>query len=296
MKKISKVIGLMMMLGVVLISCTTDVDENGYVPPAPMVDPTDDPTTVYHTVNFYDGDILVETKSVEDGTCVESVSMDSTSKHKFLGWTKNPNTKYVSYYGFSTKVTSDINLYAKWENHYSVTFYDDEDNVVATIGDVIEGNKIKTSEIPTNPTDKYNKSVKQFYYWKVEDEKFDPAVDVVTKDLKVVAKYRDVYYIRFNKFGDRIDILFNTYNPNWKSTSEMYNDATAPTNENIRDYFEGTINGEKLEWSEEKYNSFYAPNIQNGDVFKANIRYGEENIYIFLNDGKGRIATNPYTF
>lgn len=75
-------------------------------------------TVTKYTVKFnYGYSNKVTTKSVEKGKTVAQPANPTRSGYKFLGW-YNGNTKFV----FSTKITSNITLTAKWEKQDVITY------------------------------------------------------------------------------------------------------------------------------------------------------------------------------
>lgn len=93
-------------------------------------------------------------------------------------------------FDFSTKITSDITLTAKWEKMHLVKF--DVDGEI--IKQEIENGK--TLDIPTNPT----KENAKFKGWYLDDEEFDFST-IITKDIVLVAKWDNIYQITFNTNG-----------------------------------------------------------------------------------------------
>ena len=128
------------------------------------------------TFDFNDGRTNIE-RMIDKGSFVTSLNA-SWTKHAFKGW-YNGDTLF----DFSTPITSDITLTAKWVKLFTVKFdYDDAEHNVET-KEVEEGQLI---------TDVPNKS-KQYYYelakWVIDNTEFDFENTVITSDITLKAKY-----------------------------------------------------------------------------------------------------------
>ena len=104
-----------------------------------------------YTVAFdTQGGSKIEAQFVKSGK--KAVKPDNPTKkgYSFAGWYKNSACTEGSEYDFTTSVTEDIKLYAKWKKQYVVTFNSDGGSVVDS-QTVIEG---QTCSKPANPTKK----------------------------------------------------------------------------------------------------------------------------------------------
>ncbi|MDE6662388.1 MAG: InlB B-repeat-containing protein [Lachnospiraceae bacterium] len=104
-----------------------------------------------YTVSFdTQGGSKIEAQFVKSGN--KAVKPDNPTKkgYGFVGWYKNSACTEGSEYDFTTSVTGDIKLYAKWKKQYVVTFNSDEGSAVDS-QTVIEG---QTCRKPANPTKK----------------------------------------------------------------------------------------------------------------------------------------------
>ncbi len=91
--------------------------------PEPQPEPEPEPVSA-HTVTFDSfGGTAVEAQQVEDGACATEPAAPTRSGYIFRGWTLNGAA-----YDFSTPVTSDITLTAKWEREDSGKVDPDSDS------------------------------------------------------------------------------------------------------------------------------------------------------------------------
>lgn len=86
------------------------------------------------TLDSESSDIVV---GVVDGECVEKPGDPERTGFYFDGWYWNPNPSTSVEYDFTSPVTKDITLYAKWTNKRTVTFvlYDGEAPIVCEVRD-----------------------------------------------------------------------------------------------------------------------------------------------------------------
>ena len=115
-------------------------------------------------MNFWDGDELVGTGSVKNGTNLWSTAISPLEKegYEFLGWSfEGDDAIYTDLssvvYGADAQVT-EINLYAQWKeagqitNTYTVTFDDLLASTANPTVEVEEGSLIASDQIPNDPT------------------------------------------------------------------------------------------------------------------------------------------------
>lgn len=151
-----------------------------------------------YTVSFYDGDKLLKSEVVEEGS---SATAPDTTKdgYNFIMWDKKFNS-----------VTSDIKVNAFYEiKTYTVKFYDFDNNVIST------------------ETVEHGKSAKGFNGLDSTSHKFvswDKDYSSVTSDLDVYGVY-DVkkYLVEF------IDINNKVINSEYVEHGKMYSSFTAPS-------------------------------------------------------------------
>lgn len=102
-----------------------------------------------YTVTFVYNDGVTSNASVRvtDGETVEKPADPTRSGYVFGGWYSNAGL--TTAYDFSSAVTGNLTLYAKWDSSYTVTFvYNDGATADSTVG-VTEGG---TLEKPSDPT------------------------------------------------------------------------------------------------------------------------------------------------
>lgn len=159
----------------------------------PIVDePSDDepvvkPEETKYTVKFdSNGGSKVSSKTVVSGNKVSKPTNPTRSGYEFLGWYLNG-----SKYNFSTKVTKNITLVAKWEKveskpvetKYTVKF-DSKGGSTVSSKTVVSGNTVSK---PTDPT----RSGYEFLGWYLNGSKFDFSTKI-TKNITLVAKWKEV--------------------------------------------------------------------------------------------------------
>jgi hypothetical protein len=139
--------------------------------------------TVTHTVTFKNGLITVDTVEVEEGTSIPSADIPTVvppTGMEFDYWVDEYNNQF----NFSTLITEDITLYAKFKViTYTVTFKE---------GDTT----IKTVKVAYNHTVSYidpqhmtDASGKEFMYWvNSNSQKFDFSTPI-TEDTTLTAYY-----------------------------------------------------------------------------------------------------------
>ena len=82
---------------------------------------SDGNTTKYYTVTFNtNGGSTVSSQSVKKGSSVSKPAEPTKDGYKFLGWYKDSGLS--SQYDFSTSISKDTTIYAKWVKVYTVTF------------------------------------------------------------------------------------------------------------------------------------------------------------------------------
>lgn len=151
------------------------------------------PEIIYHTVTFVSNGSVYATKTVQDGYVVATSSMSNTTTHRFDNWYLGNDTMY----DFTMLVTSDLTLYAYWnERIYHTIEYDfdggtlSNTNYLAKVGE--EGYTVSHSS--TSSTYIYpTKALHSFSYWKAEDgTTFVFGTTIVTGPLKLTAVYTEV--------------------------------------------------------------------------------------------------------
>ena len=155
-------------------------------------EPSDDkpvvkPEETKYTVKFdSNGGSTVSNKTVVSGNKVSKPTDPTRNGYEFLGWYLNG-----SKYNFSTKITKNITLVAKWEKveskpvetKYTVKF-DSKGGSKVSNKTVVSGNTVSK---PTDPT----RSGYEFLGWYLNGSKFDFSTKI-TKNITLVAKWKEV--------------------------------------------------------------------------------------------------------
>ena len=162
----------------------------------------DEPAVKKYTVTFdSNGGSKVASKTVNEGSTVSKPANPTRSGYTFVGWQLNGKD-----YNFSTKVTSNITLVAKWEKNpavkkYTVTFDSNGGSKVAS-KTVNEGSTVSK---PANPT----RSGYTFVGWQLNGKDYNFSTKV-TSNITLVAKWEknpSIYtmtytpYDAFSPFG-----------------------------------------------------------------------------------------------
>lgn len=155
-----------------------------------------DPKVVLHKVIFDTQEAgKIDTVEVEDGKAVAEPAAPMRAGYDFKGWytDKDCTTKY----NFSTLVTSDTHLYAKWESNgkttFNVTFHSNGGSEVPA-QQVEENWKVQR---PKNPV----RAKHQFADW-YEDAGLTKLYDFdtqVTKPLDLYAKWLSLYTVSYSQ-------------------------------------------------------------------------------------------------
>ena len=125
------------------------------------------------------------TSEVESGTAVSQPAAPAREGYDFLGWYTADGTQW----DFSTPVTSDVTLTAKWEIHvYTVRFSGNGGKPVMQTDEVVWG---ACAEEPVEPT-KANMAF-QGWYAAGSDEAWDFSTPV-TSDMTLFARWNTVTY------------------------------------------------------------------------------------------------------
>ncbi len=140
-----------------------------------------------HTVSFMVDGVLFDSQEIYAGyTAVLPQSSPEKENYTFDYWMLN-NTRY----DFSTEVTSDLVLEAKFSpNEYKVTFYDEDRTTVLYNGKAYYNTAYGV--LPESPT---KDGTFVFDYWVTENNAKFTEQTVITNDVKVYAKYRSTLIV-----------------------------------------------------------------------------------------------------
>ena len=140
------------------------------------------------TVTFDpDGGSAVKAQSVKEGAKAKEPAAPTKEGLEFEGWFIGDTE-----YDFSTKVTADITLKAKWYTAYTVTF--DPDG-----GSAVQAQKVKSDTIAKTPTPPTKQGL-EFEGWFIGDTAYDFST-AVTANITLKAKWYKAYTITFNSDG-----------------------------------------------------------------------------------------------
>ena len=162
---------------------TPDAPNTPDVPDVPEV-----PEVPTYTVTFdSDGGSAVAAQTVAEGGKVTKPADPTKVKHAFDGWYDENDSKW----NFSTPITEDITLYAKWvEKDYTVNFESEGGSAVAPQY-VDGGERLKKPADPTKSGHTFGGWYRDTVFEKVEDNVYTFTVD--TENL-----FNDVYAWSFD--------------------------------------------------------------------------------------------------
>lgn len=150
--------------------------------PIPEPQPSPNPINTYNIVFNTNGGSYISEQTVESGKIIVKPNDPTRQGYVFKGWYSDVNLEKA--YDFSSAVTQNITLYAKWNNTYTVKFQTNGGNQVKD--QVIEnGDKVTK---PIDPT--RSKSI--FVDWFSDSqlkEKYD-FTRPVTKDMTIYARWQ----------------------------------------------------------------------------------------------------------
>ncbi len=175
--------------------------------------PEDQPKVKYYEVTFDTGtDQLINPQTVKENELAVKPTDPTNGDKVFGGWYLDNNE-----YDFTTPVTKDIQLVAKWnELEYTVSFYGGEN------GDVlIETQSVKKGEDAIEPAaDKIpTVSGKEFVRW-------DTIFTNVQSDLTVTARYSELEYtITIISLGEVIETAVVLHGDTYQLPDPKYIDA-----------------------------------------------------------------------
>ena len=161
---------------------------------------TVDSNKVYYTVKFNsNGGSSVSSIKVEENTAIAKPTNPTRNGYKFVSWQLNGKN-----YNFSSKVTKNITLVAKWEKievptkSYTVTFDSKGGSSVSSIK--VEENTAIAK--PTNPT----RNGYKFVSWQLNGSDYNFS-SKITKNITLVAKWEKIevpaksYTVTFDSNG-----------------------------------------------------------------------------------------------
>lgn len=155
-------------------------------------EPTDPPVTeppvVYYTVTFEsNGGSEVDPQTIEEGLVATEPEAPTMDGYTFAGW--YADAELTAVYDFATPVTSDITLYAAWEeviNYYTVTF---ESNG----GSAVETQYVEPGALASRPEDPEREGYLLVAWY--SDEALTVVYDFdepVTENITLYAKWNEI--------------------------------------------------------------------------------------------------------
>ena len=184
---------------------------------------------VKYTVTFNSdgGSTVAAQEIVENSLASEPVAPTKTG-YKFAGWLLDGEA-----YDFTSAVTGNIELTAKWIALYTVSFNSDGGSAVDA--QTLEENQTATE--PTVPT----KANYKFGGWLLNGEAYDFATPV-TGNIELTAKWIALYTVSFNSNGG------STVESQTIEENEVVSEPTAPTKDDCK--FGGwLLNGEAYDFA-----------------------------------------------
>ena len=184
-----------------------------------------------YTVSFNsNGGTSIDSQYISDGELVTKPTNPTRKGHTFINWQYNG-----SEYNFSTKVTKNITLTAKWKKESYVVNFDSAGGTTIAQQTIEYGNNVTQ---PTNPT----KEGYTFKSWQLNSKDYNFSTNI-TKNITLVATWtKNKYTVTFDSTGGTAVS---------KQTIEYGNNAIQPTNPTKEGYtFYGwTLNGNAYNFS-----------------------------------------------
>ena len=146
-----------------------------------------------YSVNFYEGTELKKTEQVEYG---KGASLYTYEKDGFVfyGWFTDEDC--TTPFSFTSQITENVNLYAKWveevKQTFSVVFKVDGAEYLTQ--SIVEGGKLI---VPANPV----KEGHTFNYWMLDESEFDFDTEII-EGLVLEANFSINSYVVTFKYGD----------------------------------------------------------------------------------------------
>lgn len=128
--------------------------------PEPWPEPIPEPITTYSVTFNTNGGSYISGQTVESGKTIVKPNNPTRQGYVFKGWYSDVNLENV--YDFSSAVTGNITLYAKWNNTYTVKFQTNG-------GNTIEDQIIENGEKINRPNDPKKNGYK-FEGWFIDAE------------------------------------------------------------------------------------------------------------------------------
>ena len=172
----------------------------------------------FFTVTFdTNGGSGIVSQKIENGKTAARPEEPYRERYNFIGWFLGDNK-----FDFSTPITSDITLKAKWDGQVFIVSFDSDggteinDQYIYKYGYAIE---------PTNP----KKDSCIFAGWFIDDTKFDFTSTQINADITLKAKWTQIFTVTFDSNGGTITIG-GTNMTDWTSQALDGKTITKPRN------------------------------------------------------------------
>lgn len=133
--------------------------------------------TTYEVSFMSDGSEVLDSIEVKEDETIEEPSVPVKEGYEFVGWYSGTEK-----FDFSTKITEDITLEARWEKTVSAEVSDDEETEKEKVDFTLSKTKV-TLNVGKSTTIKVTTDSKKKVSWKTSNEKV-----VTVKDGKITAK------------------------------------------------------------------------------------------------------------
>ena len=152
-------------------------------------------------VTFYDGDVVYLSEEIVNGTISRPANPEKAN-HQFDGWYSNPDLNEFSEFDFDTTgISGDINLYAKWNKYYNISFVSNMDGVNV---DSIEATSIGT--LPKPKASGYS-----FLGWFTDPGCYNQLKrgTVLTEDITLYGRWSTAPEIGYELYEANLDVTNN---------------------------------------------------------------------------------------
>ncbi len=145
-----------------------------------------------YTVSFETGSgaSQVDSQTVRAGESATEPDAPTSTGHSFHGW--YTDTSYTTLYDFTSEVTSNITLYAKWVQTFTITFVTSDDATQVPAQIVDSGSR------PTEPAEQPTREGYSFGGWYTDEACTSPyTFSAAYEDRKVYAKWIKLHTVTF---------------------------------------------------------------------------------------------------
>ena len=151
----------------------------------------------FYTVTYQDGNNVLDTQTVQGGTATSKIADPNKDGYVFKKWCSDPELN--NEFNFSTLITADTTLYAKWNELFTVKFKIGDNFIDSIQIDDVENGSLITK--PADPT----AAGKVFYpHWYKEEgliNEFNFNTDTIAANTTLFGRWKNVYTVSFNSNG-----------------------------------------------------------------------------------------------